>query len=291
VIKIDRIELADLGNPTALAEAVIRQLTPLKPPIPVEAIAEAVGITEIGKIETEAFEGALIAPPEKSHGVILVKHHPTPERPRFTIGHELGHYLNPWHQAPTGGFKCTSQDMRLKLDASLGARPKMEAEANEFAAELLMPKFMFVDDLKKMAEPGLEHVCDLARRYLTSQIATARRFISIHGDARALVVSKDGTVDQVYRANGFPYVNLQRGHKIHPRTLTVTFEGDLDSCSNTDATTCSAWINSELRDGAELYEQVLVQGKGYRVTLLSLDESGCDDAEDSEHFAWRPSFR
>jgi hypothetical protein len=285
------MELADLGNPTALAEAVIRQLLPIKPPIPIEEIAAAVGITEIGVIDTEAFEGALVAPPEKSRGVILVRQHPTPERPRFTIGHELGHYLNPWHVPPDGGFRCTTQDMRVKLDASLAARPKMEAEANAFAAEILMPRVLFSADLHKIVEPGLEHVCELARSYKTSQIATARRFINLHGDARALVVSKDALIDQIYRANGFPYVDLNRGQPLPHKSLTATYEGQLDDCSNTELANCSHWISSELRRGAELFEQVLVQGKGYRITLLSVDESECEAAEVDDRAEWRPTFR
>ena len=42
----------------------------------------------------------------------------------------------------------------------------------------------------------------------------------------------------------------------------------------------SYWVQKELRDGAEMYEQVLVQEKGYKLTLLQIDESGCDDEDD-----------
>jgi len=46
--------------------------------------------------------------------------------------------------------------------------------------------------------------------------------------------------------------------------------------------------------GSELYEQVLVQGKGYRITLLTIDTEEAEDDEDEyerERAEQRPTFR
>ena len=59
-IQIDRIELADLGNPTAIAIAVLKQLGESVFPTPIEDIAYGCGITDIQQLQTKGFEGALI---------------------------------------------------------------------------------------------------------------------------------------------------------------------------------------------------------------------------------------
>ena len=43
VMQVDRMALADLGNPTAIAEAVLKQLGTITNPIPVTEIAFASG--------------------------------------------------------------------------------------------------------------------------------------------------------------------------------------------------------------------------------------------------------
>ena len=290
-VQVDRMALADLGNPTAIAEAVLKQLGSVAPPIPITEIALGSGISDIQALDTTAFEGALIAPDTKQTGVILVREASRHERRRFTVGHELGHFLNPWHRPPEGGFKCTAQDMRTDAEKNAAPRPKMEAEANEFSAAILLPKAMFCADLKKMSEPGLEHVQQLAKRYETSLIATARRFIKLHGDAKAVVVSKDGIVEQCYREHGFPFVALNFGQAVHRKSATATFGGVQDECSNVDAVEPALWLAEPL-DGKELFEEVLVQGNGYRVTLLSVETSEDEDTEYArERSAWNPVIR
>ena len=41
-----------------------------------------------------------------------------------------------------------------------------------------------------------------------------------------------------------------------------------------------------------MYEQVLVQGRGYRITLLTIDDTEADDEDDEhERSEWNPTFR
>jgi hypothetical protein len=65
--------------------------------------------------------------------LILVESSDHPTRQRFTLAHELGHFLLPWHLGST--FACdTSRDK-----AELWQDNYYEPEANRFAAELLVP--------------------------------------------------------------------------------------------------------------------------------------------------------
>ena len=114
-------------------------------PVPIEDIAKAVDISDIAAIGTSGFEGGLITDRDKSQGVILVKRENRPRRQRFTIGHELGHFLMPLHLPEDGEkFMCTSADMRESDTSKMIDRvTRMEAEANRFAANMLMPAPLF----------------------------------------------------------------------------------------------------------------------------------------------------
>jgi Zn-dependent peptidase ImmA (M78 family) len=112
VIQIDRIELADIGNPVKLAAAVIANAPGITLPIPVQEIATALDIIEIKPLTISGFEGGLITTDDKSSGCILINENSSAQRQRFTIGHELGHYLNPRHRRFAYiVFRCQSNDM------------------------------------------------------------------------------------------------------------------------------------------------------------------------------------
>jgi hypothetical protein len=105
-------------------------------PVPVESIAEDLLGLRIDEADLGECSGMLL-PAER---LILVNASeamsgdtPT-HRQRFTIAHELGHWIchaNGMEDAPT---YCRSQDVSQDTDRSL------EREANVFGAELLMPE-------------------------------------------------------------------------------------------------------------------------------------------------------
>ena len=69
------------------------------------------------------------------HEVWVSEHEPW-ERRRFSIAHEVGHYLLHAGQVPAGVF-CRAADLRPDPESPERLR---EREANRFAAELLMPE-------------------------------------------------------------------------------------------------------------------------------------------------------
>src|SRR5262249_30053272 len=157
-----------IGNPVKLADAVIALIPDVVLPIPVHEIAAALGIIEIKPITISGFEGGLITPDDKSSGFILINEKNSPRRQRFTIGHELGHYLNAWHK-PSGGqnFMCSAKDMVASLPRE--GRERMEVEANQFAAELLMPAKFMRADLRRLKAPDIEHIVALSDKYDVSK--------------------------------------------------------------------------------------------------------------------------
>lgn len=92
---------------------------------------------------------------------------------RFTIAHELGHLA--LHRADE--IHLDRHTAAYRIDKKSDRCSTVESEANEFAAELIMPRRMLEDDLKETLadydDPNL--VAELAARYgVISGVMAAR---------------------------------------------------------------------------------------------------------------------
>lgn len=292
-MKIDRIELADFATPEALVAGILKQVPDMPIPVPVEIIAGQLGISEIRRLPTEGFEGGLVAFADRSDGVILVNNHSSRQRQRFTIGHELGHFLNPWHK-PRGadGFRCTARDLALTQAKPDDRAARMEVEANRFSADLLFPRPQFRKDLARLKIADVEHVVALARRYDMSKESTARRYVEEHEERMVVVVSQQGMVKRVYRHRSFPYVECRPGAPLPADSATARAavkEGKTSGWLEVDG---GVWLDAERgRRSPRLCEQVLGQQNGYRLTLITFDNDGDADADEDAEGAWAsPTF-
>jgi IrrE N-terminal-like domain len=93
-----------------------------------------------------------------------------PPRRRFTIGHELGHWV--MHRTGQQALFCrrTSVDEQTVPPAR-----DIEEEASAFAAALLMPQWLFVREHARCRGD----VAELGRVFGTSQAATERRVATL----------------------------------------------------------------------------------------------------------------
>jgi Zn-dependent peptidase ImmA (M78 family) len=101
-------------------------------PVPVEAIAEDLLGLQVGESEDLAVSGMLL-PRERQ--IWLNAGEGAPRR-RFTLAHELGHWVCQHLEGKTAPVYCRTAD--VQPDPSAADRA-LEREANVFAAELLMP--------------------------------------------------------------------------------------------------------------------------------------------------------
>ncbi|MCU0973922.1 MAG: ImmA/IrrE family metallo-endopeptidase [Burkholderiales bacterium] len=290
MIALDRMALADVGpHPARLAREVIAQIegshgkVPL--PIPVDEIAIGAGIVEIKRVESAAFEGILVQDDAKQAGVIAVNRRSSPERARFTVSHELGHFLHPLHEG--GQFACTKADLVLAVATRDDQRGTREVEANIFAAELLMPERLVAPLLRRRGSPEIGTILSLHRDYGVSKEAASRRFVALQRESCAVVFSREGKVRGLARGAGFPYIGLSRDDRISPTSLTKRFGDLIGKVSEQAEAVPSEWrISSE---GGSLWEEVLVQEEGHRLTLLVWEP---DDEETREEArSWKPQFR
>src|SRR5256885_5250567 len=100
-------------------------------PVPVEAIAEDLLGLHVGETADLAVSGMLL-PPERQ--IWLNAGEGAPRR-RFTLAHELGHWVCQHMEGKTAPIYCRVADVQ---PAPSPADRALEREANVFAAELLM---------------------------------------------------------------------------------------------------------------------------------------------------------
>lgn len=271
------MELADCGSPEKLLGAIFARRAEWRPPVPLEVFAASVGIEEIKALESDGFEGALITDPEKSRGAILFNARSAPQRRRFTIGHELGHFLIPTHR---GNQQCTTKDMREAGRTT--DHERREAEANRFAAGLLMPKHWFQREMETLGDADVSHVRQLAKIFDTSLEATANRYAELTDDRCAFVFSKDGLIRYTRVSRDFPRLGVRTGD----RTPAVV-------ASDWREVAGSIWLAEQQghRQPAML-EQTVAQANGYQVSLLFIETAEPDDDDDDdEGDSWQPKFR
>lgn len=128
---------------------------------------------------------------------ILINQWQVENRKRFTVAHELGHVILPWH---AGSIACapTSTDAYSNILID-----KMEKEANLFAAEVLMPnewiqeKFLkYSDDISGiLLEVYLEAKVSIhaAVLRLRDYVGLGYHFLIAYNDEVNMLVRTDGT--------------------------------------------------------------------------------------------------
>ena len=209
---VDRMEIDDAGaNPARLAQAITNQLGDTPCAVDVRQIASDIDIYEIREEPLNGLAGCLIVPEDKSVGAIAVDGKMGEERKRYTIGHEIGHYVNPMHRASSPeGFKCTRKDMLIERFAPGDKHAKMELEANQFAAELLMPAAWVRRFLKPKVGLDLQHIFDMAQLFEVSKEAAARRYLTFAPEPAAVVFSHEGKVRYIKKCDDFPRMSVWR---------------------------------------------------------------------------------
>ena len=281
------ISLADCGSPESIIACFLRHYPSLSAPVPIEELALAVNVNEIRELDAEGFEGALLTNEEKTSGVILYRRGASGGRKRFTIAHELGHYLIPTHK---GSRQCSAADLRVYRSSD--AVRRQEAEANRFAAGILMPKPWFVSDMRRMGNAELEHLLLLSERYETSLAAVANRYAELTDDCCAFVFSRNNVVSYCRTSADFPKLGVAAGDSL-PR------EGLLD-LSNVSGRIPSRWLELDssvwLVSGTRtrrVMQQTLKQQTGFQITLLFIDRENdeVDDEEEETKEQWTPRFR
>lgn len=270
-MKLTRLDLDGVGSPSAIA-ARIHELEPDLPlALPIEQLCRQLDIGRIEKIATTAFEAALVMDELKAAGSILLAAGRMPERERYSLAHELGHFLLPSHR-PTRdkAFQCSLSDFHLLDERDRNQRLRIEAEANRFAAQVLMPPARVRKHIGQN-DASLEAIVAMSREFEVSKEAMARAWVSANRNPTAVVVLSNGQVKRCYRGEEFPWISIRKGEPVSEDSVAAT-ELPSGTYSDIEEVDPEAWLSErEAKRTLELTEQVLAQRDGYALVLLQIE--------------------
>lgn len=272
---VSRLDLDGLGSPNALAARIHELVEDMPDVVPLEVLCSQFDIETITEIETDGFEAALIMDELKASGSILLAKGRHPERRRFSIAHELGHFLIPSHVPHSDNpFECSLSDFHLLNAKDQNRRRRIEAEANRFAAKLLMPPSRVRTAIGQFGST-LESLVSTAKHFGVSKEAMARAWVDAHREQVAIVMTRNGKILRSYRSDDFPWLNVRNGAPLPRGSIAEELNDAPGVFSAIEEIEPDVWFDD--RSASQvlvLDEQVLCQQNGYAMILLQaeLDE-------------------
>ena len=145
----------------------------------------------------------------------------------------------------------------------------MEAEANRFAAHLLMPPDAVRAGIRQ-GSSSLQIVVAMSRESGVSKEAMARAWVDAHREPVAVLVVHRGQVIRRYRNEDFPWLPVGTG-RLPAESISV-LELTPGSFSETEEIDPSVWLSErDAERTLSLTEQVLCQRDGYALILLQAE--------------------
>ena len=237
-------------------EALLKELGISEPnEIDIEAIAQYCGAT----IVYEVLEGC--AARVVGHGdraIITVDCRAQRPRQRFSAGHELGHWMLDRGKV---GFACAESVLNSEWTAD-----NAERRANEYAADCLLPEFMFVPRARNK-EITFDTVDALAHQFVTSMTAAAIRLVQ-HGSFPAMIICSEGGRRKWFiRGPDVPEVLWPRERPEDDTLASSLTHGEL-SVKRPVEVYADSWIDHRDANRYSLVEDSIKIGSDQVLTLL-----------------------
>ena len=285
-----RYQMARRKAERFLAERDIADL-----PVDPVTVAESLGIVVKAKPGTSAGVSGMLVRHQDMFGIMYATHIDNEGFQRFSIAHEIGHYVldgHVDHVFPSGSGHHESRAGFVSADP-------FELEADHFAAGLLMPNPCFSRELLRLGD-GLDAVEGMAELCRTSLTATAIRYAETTSLPVAVVLSTGGSVDYCFMSpnlhdfDGLDW--LRKGQPLPAGVETDAFNNDPDNVVRARR----SHADTDLRDwfggprsmpGTE--ETVGLGRYGKTLTVLTstvfADDDPDEDDEDMQE-SWTPRF-
>lgn len=177
------------------------------------------------------FEGTLLRVPHTANdwGIIYNTAFKSPGRINFTLAHEFGHYLLHRAGIGSGRIDCSRQDM-FGWDSEYGQR---EAQANQFASYLLMPRNRFEQFIQGQ-KISLHLMQEVADRFNVSLTAALLKWLQITSKRAMVIVGDNGFIKWVWssdrlRKSGVYLQPKKDLIELPPQSLAVRRDASIDA--------------------------------------------------------------
>lgn len=227
--------------------------------IDLEVIAAHVGCS-IKHRDLRGCEARILAHGDRA--VISVDSKVSPLRQRFSIAHELGHWN--FHK----GKDCICESSSIGNWSIVGS----EHVADEYAANLLMPRFLFTPEAAGMYT-NFRFIDQLSKTFQCSLTATAIRMIE-HGPEPAIIICHGRNGRKWFIKNKdvpekwFPRKHLDRESYVYD----VQF-GSAKTCKRGEIS-ADAWFDRDNAYTYEVYEEATKIPNHETLTLITFKSDG-----------------
>jgi len=226
------------GMPDAIDLEVVRQMLPTNP--------YGTGVREIRppvQFNDDAFERMLMRDPN-DHEVwgIAYNGKSRPERQRFTIAHELGHFI--LHRSRQQSFNCDKQSVHTDIDTLRD----IEREADDFASNLLMPGDLLRAWISSQ-RIDFRILGDIAKRFQVSLEALCIRYIKFTTERAILVYWDNGYVKYEWRSSSSAVKTRARirhnGDPVEPPPGTLAADASVEQERDGVEMSAAIWCPEE----------------------------------------------
>lgn len=255
----------------------MKRIDPLPTNLSPDALLKSLGITSPRDIDVDAiafYAGLRIKrrglncceamiTGRGNKGIISVNPGGMPQRERFSIAHELGHWAH--HRGET--VACRSTDI-----GKFSKTNEVERAADNYAANLLMPWPMFKQECRQYPRVDLKSLKAVAGAFNTSQTATLIRMIESDVFPASMMIHHGTAGRKWFRAAAkipgywFPKIELDADSF----ALDLLHNADADDQRFPRKMGADAWFDNRASDRYEITEQSFrVPGEGV-ITILNL---------------------
>ncbi len=254
------------------AEQLLQELGITEPDeIDLEAIAHYVGV-RIRYRPLDGCEAHIVGYGDQA--IITVNANGTVQRQRFSIAHELGH----WHHHRGNSLACRVEEYQPQVTRA------QEQIANAYAANLLMPPYLFKPLAEQHGKLTFKIVATLADTFNTSQIATAIRLVESDHTPALLVCHWPHGRKWFARAPSIPE-HWYPKEELDPESsaFNVLF-GRAPNTPTPRKISAGAWFDGWEASRFEVQEQSVRTGNGEIITRILMSDSAMLQDRD------RPSY-
>jgi Zn-dependent peptidase ImmA (M78 family) len=245
-------------TPGERAESLVDELGISEPgDLDVEAIAYDSGVS-VAYADLKGCDATLVGLGGRAIATIRPS---TEERQRFSIAHEMGH----WSEHRGRSFTCRVDD----VDTNLTSDKKLEREADQYAAHLLLPKRLFKPQFAAVNAPTFKHVVSIANTFKTSILATSLRLTYL--SAFPLILTSYGPAGfrwQV-RSKDVPTRWWLKAH-LHEDSFAVDYFQRGTLRGGPGKQPADVWFDNDDADQYEVTEEYIAGHGGTALILLTL---------------------
>ncbi len=275
------------------AEKYLKENDLFQLPVDPIAIAKKHGIIVEAKSASNTGVSGMLIKHGDIFGIAYATHINIEGFQRFSIAHELGHYLLPGHYE-----SLLPEDGIHESKAGFSSENKYEREADHFAAGLLMPQGLFTKEIDKL-QTGFTAINKIADICITSLTATAIRYTQFTSEPMAAVLSDGLKIDWCFMSDELKEIGQldwpKKGQAVPRDTVTYSFNKKKENIKSGENEAGNSsfmnWFGGN-RD-FDIEEEVIGLGSyGKTLTILTVTE----DLEELEELyeleeSWTPRFK